>query len=156
MNDLTATRELESGLIEVRPLVHGQTGVFARVDLAAGTVFTRFLGSDLAWADVPEAEVVYVNSFAPFEWTVPRTLARFVNHACEPNAEIRPDRDLATLRAVAAGAELTIDYEWADALLYARFPEHYFWDPRWTFTCHCGSARCRSVIDRYRVPAPPR
>jgi hypothetical protein len=147
---LAATRELEARLVVAREVAQGHTGIFARVDLPAGTVFTRFLGPDLAWAEVPEAEVVYVNSFAPFEWTVPRTLARFVNHGCEPNAEIRADRDLATLRDVAAGTELTIDYEWADAGLFARFPEHYFWDPRWSFSCRCGSPRCRGRVDRYR------
>lgn len=147
---IAATRALEASFVEAREVTAGHAGIFARVDLPAGTVFTRFLGPDLPWTEVPEAEIVYVNSFAPFEWTVPLTLARYVNHGCEPNAEIRSDRDLATLRDVGAGTELTIDYEWADALLFARFPEHYFWDPRWSFACRCGSPRCRGRIERYR------
>jgi hypothetical protein len=124
--------------------------VVARVDLPAGTLVTRFLGRDCSWSEVPESEVVYVNSFAPYVWTIPETLARFINHSCEPNCEVRPDRQVVTVRAVAAGEELTHDYEWADAEAVARYPAHYFWDPRWSFVCRCGATACRGVIDRYR------
>lgn len=152
MNDerLAATRALEARLLALVVHESGQHGVVARVDLAPGTLVTRFLGRDCAWSEVPASEVVYVNSFAPSRWTIPVTLARYINHSCDPNCEMRTDRDVVTVRAVAAGEALTHDYEWADAEAVRRHPEHYFWDPRWTFTCLCGSAACRGVIDRYR------
>ena len=119
-------------------------------DLAAGETVERFDGPVVSWGEVPEADVIYVISFEPHLWLIPRTAARFFNHSCAANCEFLPSRDVVTRRAVAAGEELTISYDWADRAQYARHPDHYFWDPRWTFACRCRSPRCLGLIDRYR------
>jgi hypothetical protein len=104
----------------------------------------------MPWDEVPPTEVIYVISFEPYRWLVPRTSARYLNHSCDPNCEFLATRDVVTRRAVAAGEELTISYDWADRTEYTRHPGHYFWDPRWTFACRCRSPRCLGLIDRYR------
>ena len=128
---------------------YGACVVAARA-LAPGEKVERFEGPVVSWSEVPPAEVVYVISFEPHRWLIPRTAARYFNHSCDPNCEFLPTRDVVTRRAVAAGEELTISYDWADRAQYARHPDHYFWDARWTFACRCGSPRCLGLIDRYR------
>ncbi len=118
--------------------------------LAAGEVVERFEGPSVPWSAVPREEVIFVISFEPYRWLIPRTGARYLNHACDPTCEVRPNRDVVTRRAVAAGEELTIAYDWADRAEFERYPDHYFWDPRWTFACRCPSPRCLGIIDRYR------
>ena len=118
--------------------------------LGAGEVALRFEGPVVPWSAVLREDVIYVISFEPYRWLIPRTAARFLNHSCEPSCEVRPPRDVVTRRPVHAGGELTISYDWADRGEVERYPDHYFWDPRWTFTCHCRSPRCLGLIDRYR------
>jgi hypothetical protein len=60
----------------------------------------------------------------------------YLNHSCDPNLWIGPDFSLATLRDVAAGEELTIDYAlWTGDPLYV---------PRWS--CECMATCCRRTI----------
>lgn len=125
--------------------------VLASQDLPEGTEVGRFEGPVLPYAEVPEAEIIYVIAFEPHRWLIPGAPMRFVNHSCEPNCEFRPDHAVVTLRPVKAGEELTISYDWADPELLRSHPEHFFWDPRWSFACHCGAPSCRGVIDRYRI-----
>ena len=75
---------------------------------------------------------------------------RFLNHSCDANCMFQPTREVTTVRQIARGEELTIPYDWADPAQVERHPDHYFWDPRWSFRCRCGARRCRGVIDRYR------
>lgn len=124
--------------------------VVATRDLAPGSLVTRFEGPVVPWAQVPEEEVVYVISFEPGRWLIPRSDARWLNHSCAPNCRFLDDGAVLTVRAVRAGEELTIPYDWADREAVARHPEHYFWDERWSFECRCGEPGCRGVIDRYR------
>ena len=124
--------------------------VVATADLPEGTLVERFEGPVVAWGEVPDDEVVYVISFEPHRWLIPRAPARFINHSCEPNCMVRPNGDVVTTRPVSAGAELTIPYDWADAAELARHPDHYFWDPRWSFDCRCGTPGCRGRIAAYR------
>jgi hypothetical protein len=143
-----------SGFESGSPVALGENAcgkcVVATSAIAAGQVVFRFEGPVVSWAEVPPEEVRYVISFEPYRWLVPEGPARFVNHSCEPNCEVRPTRDTVALRAIAPGEELTISYDRADAADVSRNPDHYFWDERWTFACRCGSLRCRGLIDRYR------
>jgi hypothetical protein len=124
--------------------------VVATRDLSAGERVERFEGPVVSWDEVPAEEIVYVISFEPHRWLIPRTAARYLNHSCDPNCAFLPNRDVVTVRPVPAGGELTISYDWADRGEYERHPGHYFWDPRWTFACRCRSPRCLGQIDRYR------
>jgi uncharacterized protein len=57
-----------------------------------------------------------------------------VNHSCEPNVGMGGDVVLVSMRDIAAGAELTIDY----AL--------FLGDPGFAMECRCGTAACRGVV----------
>jgi SET domain-containing protein len=58
-----------------------------------------------------------------------------VNHSCDPNLAWSDGRTLAALRDITAGQELTLDY--ATGLD----------DPDFLLYCHCGTYRCRQVIE---------
>jgi hypothetical protein len=64
-----------------------------------------------------------------------------VNHSCEPNLGWAGDA-LVTLRDVAAGEELVVDYAMSTA------------DPDWFLRCHCPSYRCRQMVEGtdWRIP----
>jgi uncharacterized protein len=57
-----------------------------------------------------------------------------VNHSCEPNVGMGGNVLLVSMRAIAAGEELTIDY----AL--------FLGDPGFAMECRCGTAACRRVV----------
>jgi len=110
----------------------------------------RFDGREVPWPEVPADEVIYVIALRAFRWVIPSTSARYLNHSCDPNCRVLADGEVRTVRPVAEGEDLTIDYEWADAADAEQHPDHYFWDDRWSFPCRCGAATCRGVVARYR------
>ncbi len=57
-----------------------------------------------------------------------------VNHSCEPNVGIGGNVLLVSMRDIAVGEELTIDY----AL--------FLGDPGFAMECHCRAAACRAVV----------
>jgi hypothetical protein len=57
-----------------------------------------------------------------------------VNHSCEPNVGMGGNVLLVSMRDIAAGEELTIDY----AL--------FLGDPAFAMDCRCGTAACRGVV----------
>jgi hypothetical protein len=57
-----------------------------------------------------------------------------VNHSCEPNVGMGGNVLLVSMRDIAAGEELTIDY----AL--------FLGDPGFAMGCRCGTAACRGVV----------
>lgn len=66
---------------------------------------------------------------------------RFLNHSCRPNAVLR-GRVLVALRAIAAGEDVTFDYE---------ANEYAMAEP---FLCNCGAPACRGWIRGYRHLSP--
>lgn len=64
-----------------------------------------------------------------------------VNHACDPNLGWRGPA-LVTIRDVAAGEELVVDYAMSTT------------DPGWFLRCHCPSYRCRQMVEGtdWRIP----
>lgn len=136
---------------EIRDVGFGK-GVFAREALAPGEPLFAYDGPEMRWEDVPEAEVVHVIK-AGDRWIVPGSPARYVNHACDPNCDVDDDLRLVPLRAIAPGEELTIRYDLADPAAMDADPAAYFWDPRWSFECRCGSAGCVGRVDGWRTVA---
>ena len=68
--------------------------------------------------------------------------SRYINHSCDPNCEavIEDGRIfLFAKKAMAAGTELTYDYQ------YERTPEHTKEDEEF-YRCLCGSPKCRGTI----------
>jgi len=58
-----------------------------------------------------------------------------LNHSCDPNLGWSGDRTLVARRAIAAGEELTVDYSTSIC------------DPSFVLYCHCGTTRCRQVVE---------
>ncbi|WP_375477086.1 SET domain-containing protein-lysine N-methyltransferase [uncultured Jatrophihabitans sp.] len=65
-----------------------------------------------------------------------------LNHSCDPTLGWTDDRTLVALDDIPAGTELTADYSTAIA------------DPDYLLWCHCGTYRCRQVIEGgdWRIP----
>jgi hypothetical protein len=109
--------ELDGGVpdVEVRPSPVAGRGLFATAAIPAGTEVLR-----------PEAPV---HEQGP------------VNHACDPNLGWVGDA-LVTLRDVAAGEELLVDYAMSST------------DPAYLLRCHCESYRCRQMVEGtdWRIP----
>jgi hypothetical protein len=62
----------------------------------------------------------------------------FINHSCDPNAEVTWNEDIATLVAtqnIEEGEEITFDYGTVIPL-----------GDNFTFSCGCGAVNCRKVI----------
>jgi hypothetical protein len=118
---------------------HVGRGVFARRAIKAGIVLGEVHGEHLD--DHPE-DSSYVMELPSGRLLDPAAPLRFVNHSCDPNCELfywegdaeNPQEDrlwMQTIRPIAAGAELSIDYSWpADAAI----------------PCRCGAANCRGWI----------
>lgn len=121
----------------------------ASEDVNAGVAVARFEGPLVLWADVPEQEIRHVLLIDDENWLIPHTDARFVNHACEPNCTVDDELNIVTLQPVAKGQEFTICYNRARRSEFIANPQAFFWDPRWSFECKCGSPRCQGFIDGY-------
>jgi hypothetical protein len=118
---------------------HVGRGVFARRAIKAGIVLGEVHGEHLD--DHPE-DSSYVMELPSGRLLDPAAPLRFVNHSCDPNCELfywegdaeNPQEDrlwMQTIRPIAAGAELSIDYSWpADAAI----------------PCRCGTPQCRGWI----------
>jgi len=94
--------------VEERPSAVAGRGLFAASAIPAGTVVLR-----------PEAPVHEAGR---------------LNHGCDPNLGWSGD-DLVTLRDVAAGEELLVDYAMGVS------------DPSYYLRCHCPSYRCRQMVE---------
>ncbi len=116
--------------------IHGR-GLWARRDIPAGTDVVEYdgprveAGTGRRMAREGNAYVFRLNRRECVDGSVPWNLARFANHACDPNcaSEIRAGRIwLKTLRPLAKNEEITYDYGYS-------FRD----DP---VPCRCGSPRC--------------
>jgi hypothetical protein len=65
-----------------------------------------------------------------------------VNHGCDPNLGWAYEHTLETLRDIAAGEELVVDYAMSVT------------DPAYLLRCHCDSYRCRQMVEGtdWRIP----
>jgi uncharacterized protein len=116
-------------------------GMFAVAPLAAGTVVAIWGGVILSEADLRAGRAraqsvinidddMYLGSLV----TMPPQPDEFMNHSCQPNVWLRDAITLVTMRAIAAGEELTLDYALFEA------------DPQWQMMCRCGMPTCRGTI----------
>jgi SET domain-containing protein len=95
-------------------------GLFAVTAIKRGTKIVEYKGRRIRTRTAQEKERLKANKYL-FEinshWTIDgsarRNLARYVNHACKPNAEAELVRSRMIYRArrtIAEGEEITIDY----------------------------------------------
>ncbi len=78
------------------------------------------------------ANDLYLAALIPDEY---EDVMMLVNHACEPNLGMGGNVLLVSMRDIAPGEELTIEY----ALFLSGGPDV-------VLECHCGSATCRKVV----------
>ena len=81
-------------------------------------------------AELQIADDLFLSPVAAAEF---EGLMMFLNHSCDPNVGIQGQIVFVTLRAVAAGEELTLDYATIER-------------PAEPLTCRCGAGCCRGVI----------
>lgn len=115
-----------------------QRRLVATQSFSAGATLLRLEGRDIAAPTRYSIQVGAAMHLDPFDLfdDAARVQWRgwmFLNHHCEPNAELR-DRTLVALRTIDAGEGVTFDYNTTE------------WDMAEPFACHCGSARCVGVV----------
>lgn len=126
--------------------IHGR-GVFALQPLEAGVSLGEFRGRRTPWEEVEvdeEAEAGHTFVFDLGDGTVldgghGGNSLRWLNHGCEPSCQAVQDGAriwFETIRPVAAGEELLIDY--ALQVEPDGSPEDY--------RCRCGAATCRGTM----------
>jgi SET domain-containing protein len=132
--------------------VHGQ-GAFAVRAIPAGTRLIEYAGRRLTPA---QADALYPDD----DGTAPHTFlfaiddeiivdagvdgneARWLNHSCAPNCDVVIEHQrlwIETLRDVAAGEELTYDYQMT-------LPTRHTPAAKRRFPCRCGAATCRGTM----------
>lgn len=135
--------------VEVGPSDVAGRGLFATVDLAAGTVVSRLGGTLIDTAELrgllatgtSYVDTVEVDAGVHL-LLAPGNDNRFANHACDPNLGWVDELSLATLQHVPAGAELLHDYAMSTV------------EPDFLLRCHCRSYRCRQMVEGtdWRIP----
>ncbi len=95
-------------------------GLFATADIPSGKLLVEYTGTRIPTREAREIDRRRANKYL-FEidnrWTIDgkaRTnIARYVNHSCDPNTEAESNRGrmmFRTVRKIAAGEEITLDY----------------------------------------------
>lgn len=146
-----------------RSAIHGR-GVFALVDIPAGSVLLEYRGRLLRHAEADDLYGDSVESGHTFLFTlndeyvvdgnVGGNSARWINHSCEPNCQalVYPDaggdpaRDriwIEALRDIAAGEELGFDY---GIVLEERHTPRL----KAIWACRCGAPSCTGTMLRPR------
>lgn len=143
-----AERDWVAQKIEIRPSKISGKGMFAKEPIASGEkmvvlgglLFTREdIRSGRAAPSLAIDENLYLSGFAGEVCDTD-----FINHSCDPNAWLEDEITFSARRAVAAGAELTVDY--------AVFLEEESHRSPWS--CNCGSSLCRRKVTGkdWRIP----
>lgn len=133
-----------------RSAVHGR-GVFARKLFRKGQRIIEYTGRRVLWADVPDElddPRMYFFAIGDGKWVIDPSVkgneARFINHSCDPNCEIRETRRrifIHALRNIGPGEELFYDYHLETDPDVPRTKEIEAEAP-----CHCGARNCRGTL----------
>lgn len=124
------------GLFACRALQERETAHRINVvrEITADAPLRADLGERFDHCDYPDGKVVLIGF-----------PSRHLNHSCDPNAYVRYDTEASYVvarRAIAAGEEITIDYN-----------VNIAGGTEWP--CHCGSRRCLGTVvgDFFLLPA---
>jgi SET domain-containing protein len=132
--------------------VHGR-GVFAVAEIAAGERIVEYKGEVISWkealrrhphdpADPNHTFYFHVDDKSVIDGGVRGNLARWINHACEPNCEadeVDGRIFIMALRDLMPGEELFYDYRLV-------IDERYTPKLKKEFECRCGSPHCRGTM----------
>jgi uncharacterized protein len=138
---------------EIRPSPIQGRGVFATRRIRKGTRLIEYTGERLTPAaanarydddhsEYPHVLLFTVDRRTVIDAGVGGNEARYFNHSCAPNCEAVIENRrvyLEALRTIAAGEELTYDYQ----LERGRWPTAE-WERR--YACRCGAATCRGTM----------
>ena len=121
--------------------LHG-AGVYTTAPIPRGTHVLEYTGPRLTTEETDglyaDSEVTYLYGMADGKTVIDGFgMAAFVNHSCQPNCEADQIDNrvwIIALRNIAAGEELTYDYNIYDA------------EPGEDVTCHCGANSCRGTM----------
>ena len=121
--------------VRVGKSTHG-LGLYAAADVPAGDVILIFTGELLELDDVLASgrDECYPLQVGPSTYLDLDARSRIVNHSCSPNAGIRSDRILVSLREIRSGEEICYDYSTTMS------------ERRWTMQCACRAANCRATV----------
>jgi len=128
-------QDLTSCSTEIGPSRSHGFGVFALRSFRPGEVV-------LAWdtsvrvsrenaEHLTDSDKVYLHPYDSSSYILVQAPERYVNHSCEHNTEVHNFCDIA-IRPIHIGDEILSNYETDGADL--------------SFTCNCGSAKCRGLI----------
>ena len=139
-------------LVMRRSAIQGR-GVYARVDIPAGTRLIEYIGERITHAEADRRDeeerkhrhhtfLFILNSRVVIDARYGGNISRFINHSCDPNCEARHEASsiwIYAIRDIRAGEELAYDYE-------------YDWEPEFTvkdlaeYSCRCGAEACRGTM----------
>ncbi len=140
---------------EIRPSPIQGLGAFTTRPIPKGTRLIEYTGERISpkeadsrydddRAEHPRVLLFTVNKRTVIDAAVGGNAARFINHSCEPNCEAIIENGhvfIQALKGVAAGVELTYDYN-------LTLEDHD--DPHLEerYACHCGAKTCRGTMLR--------
>ncbi len=139
-------------IIVRRSGIHGK-GVFALIDIPKGIRVMEYLGERITHKEAdrryaaehefsPHTMLFAVDDKVVIDATKWGNSARFINHSCSPNCEADEEEGrifISTIKSVAAGAELTYDY---NLILEERHTPAV----KRAHACFCGTRRCRGTL----------
>lgn len=127
--------------VEVRKSKKHGNGIFALKDFNIGEKLYSF---EKGWtvshseiANLSELEKIHLDRIGEDQYEIIEFPGCYINHSCEPNTEEK-NREGYALRDIKKGEEITIDY---DKNVYLEKP----------FQCHCGSKKCRGIVQGKKV-----
>lgn len=130
--------------LEVRPSPINGKGCFATLAWPKGRKIAEYVGERISRAETRRRvagkrviKCVGIDSYWSIDATRLGNPTAFLNHCCRPNTRmvIRYGRvEVYALRDIAAGEELTLDYE------YSQHPD--------SKRCICGAPNCRGTINK--------
>lgn len=110
------------------------SGVFVTREFLENETVGEYLGKIMLESEIPAGRVY---CFSLDDHRVLEAIEhplKYLNHSCDPNCEALQEGVrvfIRTIRKVAKGEELTIDYGF---------------DPAWEIPCSCNSSRCKRII----------
>ena len=135
-------------LVTRRSGIHGK-GVFANIDIAKGTRLIEYKGeritdeeSENRYPDTTHTFLFMLDSGEIIDGGSRGNTSRWINHSCEPNCEASEEKGrvfIDTLRDIAAGEEITIDY---NLYIEARYTPAL----KREYACVCEMRRCRGTL----------
>ncbi|KAJ4830950.1 Histone-lysine N-methyltransferase ashh1 [Turnera subulata] len=127
-------------------------GLLADADIKAGQFIIEYCGEVISWKEAKrrsqayeqqglrDAYIISLNSFESIDATRKGSLARFINHSCQPNCETRKWNVLGEVRVgifakhdISIGTELAYDY-------------NFEWYGGAKVRCLCGAASCSEFL----------